>query len=322
MLPWLGDKPNPSPSARESGGPGDHPGFPRCPPPPHSWEGRPRGYAGGVTARRVSGHGGCPRAAEGTLNGRISHRLTSLTPPLSVLCGPPSPARHGPLCPATAGSSRDPCPLRGPGCPRLPGQLCRSCLLPSRTGGSDSCCRGLSKRAAACQALAGIKTGFVSERGRVARAAEGSRRGNWGAGGVPRPGRARWLDGSQPLPCACCCMPLTHAAYHTGPWTNINPVESGAVEKARPRKDTRPAQQTQGGWLRTSFAALSWGKRGQSSQVKLLGHLGSPQLGLSLPCDSRTSQGAAPEGWRAKTLIRELTRVRRQQRGLEAKTGV
>lgn len=38
--------------------------------------------------RAVSRHGGChgtagvPRAAEGTLNGRISHRLTSLTPPI------------------------------------------------------------------------------------------------------------------------------------------------------------------------------------------------------------------------------------------------
>lgn len=67
------------------------------------------------------------------------------------------------------------------------------------------------------------------------------------------------------------------------------------------------------------------GKCGQSSQLKLLGHLVSPQFGLSLLCDSQACWGEAPEGWRAKTLIRDLTRVRcqqRQQRGLEAKTGV
>lgn len=57
--------------------------------------------------RAVSGHGGCPRAAEGTLNGRISHRLTSLTPHCPCAVG--RPPQHGTgRCARPAGSSQDP----------------------------------------------------------------------------------------------------------------------------------------------------------------------------------------------------------------------
>lgn len=145
----------------------------------------------------------------------------------------------------------------GPDRRRLPGRLRRCCFSPSRRGGSESCCHGISSRgfrgtcgAAACRAPAKIETGSASERRRVARAAERTPPSGGGTGEPVPPAKPRAAGQGgrmgvspaaawrlpRPSPRACRCMPLTHARYRTGPCANINSAEPGGVEKARPRQ--------------------------------------------------------------------------------------
>lgn len=155
--------------------------------------------------RAVSRHGGCPRAAEGTLNGRISHRLTSLTPPLSVRCRPPSPPRHGPLCPASRqlrGSVSLPqarlTPAPGTAVPLLfvpfP-QRRKRFLLPWRFQWQFAAGRQRARLWLESKLVPCLNADVWH------RLMRGHGKGSWGAGAGWEPGWQRQL--SQPLPCAC-----------------------------------------------------------------------------------------------------------------------
>lgn len=189
---------------------------PPCPAPPPPWPGwreQPYGRPTGTQASVNADMAGVTAPRRGTLNGRISRRLTPLTPHCPRTGSRPPHHAAGPLLPgqpAATGTLRTD--------PRRPGTACWwaradtgaqdshavAVFSPSRRGGSESCCNCISNNgfggtcwAAACRAPATTKTSSGSERRRVARAAERSPPSGTGTGELLPP-PSREAGASQP----------------------------------------------------------------------------------------------------------------------------
>lgn len=164
----------------------------------------------------------------GTLNGRISRRLTSLTHHCPCAGGRPPHHVVGP-----GGHRMDPhTGATGPGgltpAPRMVTVLLLLLLLLPLPAEEEA-----NPAAVAFQTI--VSEGPAGHECVSARAKSSVPSG----GGTGVPGAATKLgDGKQrrcrPSPRACRCMPLTQARYRPRPCANINSVQPGRVQKARP----------------------------------------------------------------------------------------